>query len=234
MFTVENQVRFSEIDRSGTMTLPAVINYFQDCSTFQSEAIGLGMEALKANHRAWVLSSWQIVVERYPTMCENIKVSTWSTGFEGLYGTRNFMMLDEQGQKAAYANSIWVYVDVQTGRPVLAKPQEMEGYEVEPPLEMEYAPRKIKRPKMCKDLEPFPVRRYHIDTNAHVNNAIYVQMAGEFVPEERRFHQVRVSYKKAAVYGDIIYPRMAKEEERTVVELCDESGSPYAIVEYRR
>lgn len=29
---------------NGTLTLPALINYFQDCSTFQSEDVGLGTE----------------------------------------------------------------------------------------------------------------------------------------------------------------------------------------------
>ena len=46
-YEFEGRVRYSEIDHRGTMTLPALINYFQDASTFQSEAIGLGMDRLK-------------------------------------------------------------------------------------------------------------------------------------------------------------------------------------------
>lgn len=46
-YEFESKVRYSEIDHRGTMTLPALINYFQDCSTFQSEEIGYGMEVLK-------------------------------------------------------------------------------------------------------------------------------------------------------------------------------------------
>ena len=47
MYTFDGRVRYSEIDHKGTMTLPALINYFQDCSTFQSEDLGLGTEVLK-------------------------------------------------------------------------------------------------------------------------------------------------------------------------------------------
>ena len=36
-YEFEGKVRYSEIDHRATMTLPALINYFQDCSTFQSE-----------------------------------------------------------------------------------------------------------------------------------------------------------------------------------------------------
>ena len=37
MYEFNSRVRYSEIDHHGTLTLPALINYFQDCSSFQSE-----------------------------------------------------------------------------------------------------------------------------------------------------------------------------------------------------
>ena len=40
MYEFNSRVRYSEIDHHGTLTLPALINYFQDCSTFQSEDCG--------------------------------------------------------------------------------------------------------------------------------------------------------------------------------------------------
>ena len=65
-YEFNGRVRYSEIDHRGTMTLPALINYFQDASTFQSEKIGLGMDRLKHDKKAWVLSYWQVIVDRYP------------------------------------------------------------------------------------------------------------------------------------------------------------------------
>ena len=59
----------------------------------------------------------------------------------------------------------------------------------------------------------------------------YVQMALEVLTEEIRVRQARVEYKKSAVYGDEIFPKVAREEGRTVVELCDIKGKPYAVVE---
>ena len=76
------------------------------------------------------------------------------------------------------------------------------------------------------------MRKYHIDTNEHVNNCQYVQMALEVLPEEIQVHKLRVDYKKSVVLGDRIFPKYAKEEERVVVELCDEGGKAYAVVEF--
>ena len=44
MYEFDSRVRYSEVDHHGTMTVPALINYFQDCSTFQSEQLGYGMD----------------------------------------------------------------------------------------------------------------------------------------------------------------------------------------------
>ncbi|MEY8376053.1 acyl-ACP thioesterase domain-containing protein [Lachnospiraceae bacterium 56-18] len=232
-YTFEGRIRFSEVDHTKRITLPGIINYFQDCSTFHSEELGVGIDHCAERRRAWVLSAWQVVVERYPVMGEKIRVSTWATKFEGLFGTRNFCMSDGRQQAAAYANSVWVYMDTEKGRPAKPDEREIELYGTGEPFPMEYAPRKIVLPKDFEYGEAFPVRKYHIDTNEHVNNCQYVQMALEVIKETQEVRQLRVEYKKSAVYGDIIYPRTAKEEGRTVVELCDEAGKPYAAVEFQ-
>ena len=215
------------------MTLPALINYFQDCSTFHSEEAGLGMERLKAEKKAWILSYWQVIVERYPGLGEKITTGTFATEFKGLYGNRNFYMKDAEGRRIACANSIWVFMDLGKGRPARPSEEHIRPYGTEKPLDMPYEGRKILMSEHCVETESFPVRKYHIDTNEHVNNCQYVQMALEVLPREMKVRQLRVDYKKSAVLGDTIHPKVAQETERTVVELCDGDGKPYAVVELK-
>ncbi len=231
MYEFNSRVRYSEIDHHGTLTLPALINYFQDCSTFQSEDVGLGTEVLKAEKRAWIL--WQVIAERYPALGERITIGTFPTEFKGLFGNRNFYIKDESGNMIAKAYSVWVFLDTETGRPVRPEEKDIKPYGMGEALDMPYKGRKISLPEETEALEAFPVRRYHIDTNEHVNNCQYVQMALEFLPADRQFRQIRVEYKKSAVLGDVIYPKRSREEDRTVIELCAEDGRPYAVVELK-
>ncbi|MDD2979854.1 MAG: thioesterase [Hespellia sp.] len=230
-YTFDGRVRYSEIDHTGTMTIPSLINYFQDCSTFQSEDLGVGLELLKEKHRAWLLNSWQIEFVRMPKMGERITVGTFAHEFKGLFGMRNFFLKDSAGEYLAYANSAWFYLDTENGRPCKPDQQEIALYGSEPKLKMEYKGRKIKLPKETETAEPFAVRKYHIDTNDHVNNSQYVQMALEILGDVPKIREVRVEYKQAAVYGDIICPKIAREEDRMVVELCSQEGAAYAVVE---
>ena len=80
-YSFTSRIRYSEIGEDGNLTLPGLINYFQDCSTFQSEAIGEGVAELKKRGCAWVLSAWQIHVNRYPSIGEEVKITTWASGW---------------------------------------------------------------------------------------------------------------------------------------------------------
>lgn len=231
IYEFESRVRYSEIDHRGTLTIPALINYFQDCSTFQSEKLGLGARKLKQDQKGWVLSYWQIVIERLPGLCEKITTGTFAAEFKGLFGTRNFYMKDAEENRIACANSIWAFMDFKKGRPCRPAAEDIEPYGEGTPLDMPYVERKILVPESFEDKEPFRVRKYHIDTNEHVNNAQYVQMALEMLEGDMSMRQVRVDYKKSAVLGDVIYPKIAREQGRIVTELCDEGGKPYAVIE---
>ena len=230
-YTLEGRIRFSEVDHTRRITLPGIINYFQDCSTFHSESLGVGLSYCAKRRKVWILSAWQVEVERYPVMGEPVKISTWATKFDGLLGLRNFCMEDEDGRAAVYANSLWMYMDMKKGRPVKPDIKEIEAYGIGQALEMEYASRKITLPESMKEFPVIPVKKYQIDTNEHVNNCQYVQMALELFTKDREARQIRTEYRKSAVYGDVILPKAAEEEERAVAELCDTEGKPYAVVE---
>ena len=233
-YTFESKVRYSETDLERKLTIPAIINYFQDASTFQSESFGLGIEYCEQIKKAWFLSSWQIVIERYPEIAEPINVSTWPTGFKGMFGDRNFILEDKEGNILAWANSLWIYMDLEKGRPTKPIKEDIEKYGAAEPLEREFAPRKIDVPEDgFQEMEPVKVMKYHIDTNGHMNNCHYVSIAMETLGDAKRFTQVRVEYKKSAVYGDTMIPKVCEEDDRTVVVLCDSEGKEYAVVELK-
>ncbi len=230
MYEVNGKIRYSETDSEGRLTLPALLNYFQDCSCFQSETLGVGIKYMEERHIAWVLSSWQICLNQLPELAEDIKTQTWPYDMQGFFGYRNFCMVTPDNEKLAYANSLWVLIDTETGRPTRIPEVIKEYYKNEPQLPMECSERKIPVPKEYIEKEPIPVLKYFIDTNQHVNNEKYVMIAQEFLPDEFVVGEVRVEYKKAALLNDILYPRVTEEDNRVTVIIGDEEGRPYATV----
>lgn len=232
MYKINGRVRYSECGIDNKIKLPAIINYFQDCTTENSETIGVGHDYLVDRKRAWILNSWQVEILRRPQVRESIEVSTWATGFKGVFGPRDFCMKTAEGEELARAHSLWVYIDTESGRPIKPTEEEIAVYEVGKPISMEEVSRKIKVPEGAVVVDTFPVHKYHIDTNVHVNNSKYIELACEALPDDFEVKKLRVEYKKAAVLGDRMVLKKVKEKNRIVVELCDEEGSTYAIVEF--
>lgn len=231
MYTFESRIRYSETNQSGQLAIAHLVDYFQDCSVFQSEELGLGVEYLASKKRAWMLNAWQIVIERLPQEGESVTVGTWASGFQRFHGTRNFIMDAEDGERLAYANSIWVYLDTSSGRPSKPGEEEILRYHQEEPLLMEYRPRKIRLPKIWEEREPIRVKKGWIDSNTHVNNSQYVKAALDELPDGIEIGQLRVEYQCQAKEGEVLYPRAAREEGRRVIALCSKEKKPYAIVE---
>lgn len=180
-YSFKGRVRYSEIGENGCLTLPGIQDYYQDCCTFQSEEIGQGMDVLEKRKRAWVLSSWQIVVNRYPRLGENIVAATAPYGFKGFLGMRNFTLKTEEGELLSWANSIWTNIDTQTGLPAGLQRQDVKGYVLDEKLNMDYAPRKIALPADMEKEEPFAIQKHHLDTHHHVNNCQYIRMAADYL-----------------------------------------------------
>ena len=233
MYSFDSRIRYSEIDKTGKLSLTSLINYFQDCSNFQSVDLGLGYEVLKERGKGWILSSWHIEIYNIPKLCERVTIGTFASGFKGFYGNRNFVMFDEKGDYLACADSLWVLVDTKTGRPIKPAPEDIELYELGKPLDLKTEGRKINPIEGSTVFPSFMIQKHHLDTHEHVNNSQYIQMAMEVIPEEIELKKLRVEYKKSALYGDIVIPKMGSDGSRTVVELCDKEGQPYALVEAR-
>ncbi|MBE5872806.1 MAG: acyl-[acyl-carrier-protein] thioesterase [Lachnospiraceae bacterium] len=232
MYTFESRIRYSEADNNGRLTMASLLNYFQDVTTFHSESLGFGVKSMKELQQAWVLNAWQIVVEEMPEYCDKVTVGTMPYDFKGFFGSRNFFMKAEDGRYLAKGNSLWTLLDLQNGRPTVPSEDMLNAYALSPKLDMEYAPRKIALPTQMEDEEPIMVKKHHLDTNNHVNNGQYVNMAMDFLPEGFIVKQLRVEYKKQAFLGDVIYPSVSYESNRFVVRLGDAEGSPYAVVEF--
>lgn len=227
IYEFDGRVRFSEIDASGYLKFDNFINYFQDCSTFQSEDLGIGVEYLREKKRVWVISFWQVDIIKYPKLADKIKIGTFAYDFKSFLGYRNFYMKDENGEYLAKATSIWAYLNTETMKPEKASDEDISIYGREDKLDMEYKPRKIVIPGDMKALDPIEVTAYHLDVNNHVNNGQYINMAASCLNGMDRPKGIRVEYRNQARLGDIIYPYT----DGHVVDLRSADGTSYCVVE---
>lgn len=232
MYELHSKVRYSEANSKSELTFHALLNYLQDSSTFHSEELGESGAQLLEQNMAWILSFWQICIEEMPRLSEDICVKTWPYNTKGLFGLRNFCVENADGERIVKANSIWVLIDPRTGRPLRITDEVASHYPDEPKLDMDYCDRKVPVPEEYEEKEGIDVPKYFIDTNNHVNNAKYVMVAEQYLPEGFKVKEIRVEYKIAAVLGDVMIPRVTVTEDMVTVALVNADGKLYAAVQF--
>lgn len=231
IFEKSVQVRYSEVDLNGDITLDAIVDYLQDIVMLHAEDVGMGFRQIKEMGTVWFLSTWQVEIIKTPRIYQNIKVRTNPYGFKGFFGNRNVWIEDESGNMMVRANSIWVYLDMNGMVPKRIEEKAIAPYEpLEPMLDMDYSTRKIAMPTNFTPLTPIPVRYSQLDTNKHVNNCEYIKTAMEVAEIKEMPKQLRVEYKKSALLGNVFFPYICKENDSVYIDLRDGDGTSFATV----
>ena len=233
MYSFDSRVRYSECDETGTLSIVSMINYLQDCSTFQGAVLGRSFRETMADGFAWLIAAWQIEVCHMPRFFDEVRVSTWCYAFDRSLAYRNFLMQDSDGKTLVRADSIWFPYALDTGR-ILRIPEAENVYvQGDERLDMPKTNRKIKVEGPFVEAKPIVVAEQHLDTNSHVNNAQYVAMAIDALEELGQTgipSRICVQYKAQAHLGDVIVPRIHGDGTARVVDLRGDDDTSYCVV----
>lgn len=233
MYSYTKRIGFSETDINKKLSIFSLINEFQDCSIFHSEDCGVGFKYLDEVNRVWLMISWQLEIKRMPSVGDEVIFCTWPYGFKGIYGQRNFCMIDKKSNETLVkANSVWCYADKTSFTPQKILAENVKAYIIEEPLDMTYKDRKISVPQEFKECDKIEVTQSLLDCNKHVNNGQYIRIAENYLPEDFTIQGLRVEYKKMAFLNDIIIPRLTVKDNVYTIVLVDEVGNIYATVEF--
>lgn len=233
MYNMDVRVYTSMCDGQGRLSLVAALNMMQDCSQMWLESEPAVERYFRESGVIQILVSRQADVLRLPRYGERLSVRTSVYECRGFFGYRNTMIYDEAGGLCLASWSTGAFINPDEGAPRKLPADLTGGLVMDPRAGMEYLGKKIPMPGegiACP--AAVPVRRSDIDFNRHVNNARYVQIAYEFVPEGFEVRRLRVEYKLPAKAGDTMYPRLITQGERVFVRLANEQDAPYAIVEF--
>lgn len=232
MYRYEKKVGYSVTDETLTMTIPAILDSFQDVAIFEAEEGRINMDYLAERHIAWLLGAWKIVIERRPKLNERINIATSPYDFKGFLGYRYFTLSGEDGSIIVKAASIWTLIDTDKQCPVKLTQEMINNYELQKIVDMDYTSRKIPLLGEGTEGEHFTVRKYQIDSNRHMNNVEYVKLAMESLPTDAVVRELRTEYKKAAHLGDQVILKISSADDKWQVVLHDEQGEAYAVVEF--
>ncbi len=223
MYSFSGRIRYSETDQAGKLTIKSLMDYFQDCSVFHSESVGSGWTTLAGQGCAWLVAAWQIRIYERPFLDEEVVSQTWPVNVSGRVAAREFVLARPDGTRLAEADSLWLYYSLQKKRAITIPASEEDRYQADiaPRLDMPKTHLTIHPHGNPRRSTPTIVSEHLLDTNNHVNNAYYVEIARNAARMSEDISAIDVSYRKPAVLGDSIVPVVYQEPHSTCVELTD-------------
>ena len=203
---------------TNTATLPAICQYLQEVASNHAEKLGFGVSWLLENQRTWMLSRLVVSMDSFPRVGEEILVNTWPSGTDRLLFLRDFTIERASGEVLGRAVSSWVFMNLETRRPVHPSSKELEyDFTRTGDRAIDIKPGKV--PLLDGEVEKgaFRVRYNDLDMNNHVNNIKYIEWLMESVdPSYRRANRpvnLSVNFLAEALYGQDVSVHIAGEDK---------------------
>ncbi len=220
MYSLNYKVTTSTCDSEGKLKLYSALQMMQDCSEMWIDSEPQVKDYFARENMAQLLASRQVEIVRVPDFKEELTVTTSVYGMKPMFGFRNTFIYDAEGKPCYRTWSMGAFVDKANGKLKRVDDTVAGSLFIEPQLEMDYKDRRIILPKTEGEvLEPVKVMRSDIDYNRHMNNANYVRMAMELLPEDFEIKGLRVEYRVAAKLGDMLVPTIYKHDGVIIVSL---------------
>jgi medium-chain acyl-[acyl-carrier-protein] hydrolase len=221
-----------DLDMKYSTTMPVLCNYFYDIGLQHAAILTKDFESLPEGV-VFVVTRYQVRVDRYPLLNEKILIKSWLSPVEHKHVVRNFLLLDESGKIFGRAiNSATTFNLHKRAGEDLTGSYDLSMIKTltwEPALPHVFA----KIPDVASPVyeNKIEVRYFDCDFYQHVNNVKYVEWCIETLPVEflkkHRLYEIDISFKKESSIGDkLIVKTCAGSEDNTFIHSItnEESG----------
>ena len=123
-------------DENGHVNNVAYVQWMQDVATMHSDAQGCTREFYQRLGSSWIARSHHIEYLRPAFAGDEIEIQTWVCNLKRVSSLRRYRFIDVKKQTLlAQAETEWIYVSADTGRPRKIDPEVSEAFILVPPEE---------------------------------------------------------------------------------------------------
>ena len=159
-------------DRYGYLTMRNLAALMFDVSFEQASFVEKDIDM---DRYRWIAYSWEIDIKGHAKLDDEIEITTIPTHMNKFYAYRDFIV-EKNGEILVVAKAVFLLMDIERLRPVKILDDLVKAYGRE---EEVFSSKDV---KLEKDLDPIGeiyIRKADIDTNFHVNNAVYFDYINE-------------------------------------------------------
>ncbi|MFC3931218.1 acyl-ACP thioesterase domain-containing protein [Streptococcus dentapri] len=237
-FKVNYRIPFYESDINHQIKLPHLLSFALQVSGLQSEELGNTDEfILEKYNLVWVITDYELEIERLPNYAETIEVETEAIAYNKLFCYRKFFIYGQDGQKIIDISSTFVLMDYDSRKVVSVKEAIVEPYGSEKIKKIIRGPKYDSLDDSAEQVL-FHVRYLDLDMNGHVNNSKYLEWMYEAMDldflKQHIPKKIQLKYLKEIHYGKDILSLIQRDGLSTKHEIRSDQGlHAQALIEWR-
>jgi len=197
-YASERRVRLGDVDVAGELRLDSVARYLQDVAS--DDALDAGL----SNAMGWVVRRTMIRVDRPCHLNERVRLTTFCTGAGRSWAERRTTISHAGADEVAVeAVSLWVQVDVASGRPARLGSDFFDLYGAAAADRVVSSKLSLSGPPDDARARSWRFRETDIDPFDHVNNAAQWAVAESLIGERGRLGTTELEYVLPVGDGDV-------------------------------
>ena len=206
-----------ECDFRGRLTPGGLLRLVQQVATDQCTAIGMDDAFYRETRTAFLLAKQAVEVVCPPRRGETLTLSTQGTAPQRAVYKRITRLLGEDGTLRATVDSRWVLVNIENRR-ILRRPPESypTGWVEDLPVDLEQS---IHPPQTLEPAGEGRAEYSFCDTNGHLNNTRYADIACNALPPEllrtKQVRSFRLNYHREVPMGETFSLLRGKVDENS-------------------
>lgn len=204
MFIKKFTIECSDVDSNFELKLSSLFRMMQEAATRGVEALGHGVLEISKEELMWVITRYQVDIDRMPTFFEQVVIKTYPGKDMMFMFPRYFQIENGKGDVLARASSTWCVLNQNT-RKIVFHPFGDNSF-VEEHIEGEIPlPIKVVPPSLVFN-QKRTVRYSDVDLNGHLNNTRYVEYISDL--HDLEFHKnnniksIVINYEREAKCGE--------------------------------
>jgi len=159
------------------LTIPSLLNYFQEIAWEHAGMLGFGMEDLQKDGLFWALARIRLEITNLPKWKDTVTLVTYPSGIDGLFAIRDYEMYDSGGHPLIMATSSWLILNHTNRKPIRTADYMKDRKLVDRRSTSTFASKIDSLNSHIDYSYRSQVKPYDIDVNNHVNNVRYIEWA---------------------------------------------------------
>ena len=226
----DKALTYFDMNSRARLKLCSLARVLQEAASHHSDIVGLGVEGLRERGMGWFLNRLEMRIHRYPEFKERVEIVTWFRDIKGLKTHRDFEVFCGN-EKVAVASTVWLYMDLNSGRPRRIPKEIADVYTMEEDSVLE---RDLANWKATREFDPdfdlsITTRFSDYDPHGHVNNAAYIEyvetLVSRFRGDKSQIKTFRIEYQKGiGKEAEIVRCGLKNSDSSCLFKVFDDSN----------